>query len=258
MGAKAPLLPRPQVVGQPDRRHHRLVGRERPADERQASAAVVEGERPRGEERVGELARSVDEAGQVAAGRTMPERQRHLLDAEPRARRVDRHPDLAAEARGQGKGRCADARRQRTLTGERLALIDSGAEANEEACRPFRQAEAATLTTLKRGDDKISAPVHERCEITVELGVAQQQPPGRRGALSRGQRLALAQASKAEHRRARVLRRIGRGVAGPVVGDDHLCVRKRAPQPRDRARDRLFLVARGDENRQRLIHPMSS
>jgi hypothetical protein len=101
--AEAALAPAPEVVCETDRGNRRDGGpsrqRRRPADERQAPAAIVDGERPGGEQRVDELAPPVQEPAQVATGRPVAERQRHLADAEAGASRVDRHPDLAAEAR---------------------------------------------------------------------------------------------------------------------------------------------------------------
>src|SRR5439155_9887119 len=68
------------------------------------------------------------------------------------------------------------------------------------------------------------------------------------------ERLSLATPWQAEGDGARLLRAFRRRVERPVVGDDHLGLRELRAQRADRACDRLVLVARGDEDRQRLPH----
>ena len=63
----------------------------------------VDPERPAGIDGVPQLPRAVDEPAEVAARRTVAERKLHLADTQPRPRRVDRHPHLAAEPGRNGK-----------------------------------------------------------------------------------------------------------------------------------------------------------
>ena len=84
--AEAALGAAPAVVGEADRASTSgSCERDRPADERQPQAAVVDAQRAGREQRVDELAAAVEEAARVAAGRAVLERQLDLLDAQPRA-----------------------------------------------------------------------------------------------------------------------------------------------------------------------------
>src|SRR6188508_550444 len=102
MTAESSLRARPEIVREPDGGDRRDGGvaaeGERPAHDRQAQAAVVLCLRAYGEKAVEELTPSVDEAAEVAVGLPVAERQLELGDTEARARGVDRHAHLAAEA----------------------------------------------------------------------------------------------------------------------------------------------------------------
>src|SRR5262245_61895820 len=107
MRSEAAFGPAPKVVDharRTDRRNGRTVDDAHfPADQRQAQPVEVDAEWSACVHRVHELTSAVDEAGEVPTGWTVPERQLALLDAEPCASRVDRHPDLAPEARRKRK-----------------------------------------------------------------------------------------------------------------------------------------------------------
>src|SRR5207253_647263 len=98
VGAEAALRPRPEIIGQPEQRGRRLDEGEGGADERQTVAAVVRSQRQAPEQRVVQLARPVQESCEIATGRPVLEVELPLLDGEPGADGVDRHPYLAAEA----------------------------------------------------------------------------------------------------------------------------------------------------------------
>ena len=168
----------------------------------------------------------MDEATNVASRGPVPEGQSHLLDPETRARRIDRHPHLAAEAGRERKRRGANAGGERALTGERLALLDPRAQADDRARSSLRDAESPTLPLLERGDDEIAAAVEERDEVPFELRVAEEQPAGRSRALRRRERLAFAEAWEPKHGCARRLCRVCSSVARAVIADDHLGIRE--------------------------------
>ena len=101
MRAEAALLPAPEVVGDPERRHRqeaRLLDGDDPADERQPQAAMVSALRPEREQDVAELATAVEEAAQVAAGGAVLQVDRGFGDRQALLCRVRRHRRLATEA----------------------------------------------------------------------------------------------------------------------------------------------------------------
>jgi hypothetical protein len=119
---------------------------------RHARAAVIHAQRSGRERRVAELPAAVNEAACVAAGRAMFELERDLLDVNPRAHGVDRHPCLRPEARRERKDGGARFRRERALSRERLRRLEAGTEADEGARGRLRDPEAAALTPRKDGD----------------------------------------------------------------------------------------------------------
>jgi hypothetical protein len=123
--AKAPLIPAPEIVGEPDCRHGRY-GRiapqsDEPTQERQPQAAVIDRRRAAGEQRVQQLPAAVCEAGGVATRGAVPDRQLQLGDPQARTNRVDGHPHLAAEAGGEREAGLPRRLRERSLAGKRLA-----------------------------------------------------------------------------------------------------------------------------------------
>ena len=200
----------------------------------------------------------MQKATEVAPRRAMTQRQLELANLQVGACSVDRHAHLAPEAGGDREALGACRGRERTLPGERLARLHTAAQLDERARNTLRDAEPAADALGKGRDQQIAVAVHERRQVAGQIGVAQKQPARRRRALGRRERLTLAAAREAKHDRARVFRHIGRSVARAVVGHDHLRVGKAAPQRRDGLCDHRFLVARGDEDRQRLIHPASA
>src|SRR5437763_1702236 len=195
-----------EVVGEADRGHARLAHREDPADERQAEAAVVLGQRAAGEDGVEKLAGPVGEAARIAAGRAVAQWELHLLDFEPLPGRVDRHPHLAAEPRRGRKAGGAGSRGKRALAGERLARLEAGAGADERASSPLGDPEASAPALSERGDGEIRVDLDERREVALEVGVAEEQRPGPGLALGEGERLTLPEPRQPDHPRASLLR----------------------------------------------------
>ncbi len=206
--AEAALGAAPDVVGEADRGHEPHVAAQagEPADDRQAQAAVVDGGRPGGEQRVDELVCAVREAAQVAAGGAVAERQLDLLDAQPGAGGVDRRAHLAAEAGGKREDGAARGGRKRALARERLARVDARQRLDQHAGRALGDAEAAALPLGERGDGQVGVGLVERPQVAGQVGVGKEQPPRRRLALGRGERLALAAPRQAHDPRPRLLR----------------------------------------------------
>ncbi len=115
---------------------------------------MVARERAAGERRLHELAAAVDEARCIAAARAMAQRELELLNAEPRANRVDRHPHLAAEAGSRREAGNARGRRERALARERLARVEAG-----RAREPVRALRASRFRSLRPGARRNAAIV---------------------------------------------------------------------------------------------------
>ena len=111
---------------------------------------------------------------------------------------------------------------------------------------PFFSANAAIVRS--------AAPSSSVRELAGEIGVAEQQRPGRSRALAL--RTAPGPCPGAAGARRRHLQLRLRRPSRPraVVGDDHLGVGKLARAAPRRSRRCVLLVARSDEDRQRLIH----
>ncbi len=118
------------------------------------------------------------------------------------------------------------------------------------------QTEPAADALAEDRDVDVRVPGEQRSQVAAEVGVAQEQPARRRRPLGRRERLPLAQAAKREHGCAGGLGPLGRAVARAVVGDEHLRLRKPRTQRLHGLADRRFLVPGGDEDRQRLLHPV--
>ena len=168
----------------------------------------------------------MEEAARVAAGRAVLEVELHLLDAETRPRRVDRHARLATEPRCKREDRSASARRERALARERL----DGLESREHADQPSRDAlgetEAAADALAEDRDVDVRIPGEQRAQVAAQVCVAEEQPARRGRPLGRRERLPLAEPAQREHGRPRGLGPLGRAVARAVVGDEHLRLRE--------------------------------
>jgi len=256
--ARKPARARSTVVGGPksrDRCNGWAVGEAHlPAHERQPEPAEVHAEGAAGVERVAELPSPVDEAAQVPPGRVMPQRQLDFTHRQVRARGVDRHPDLAAEACGDREAGAARSGRQCPLAGQRLSRLETCEDFDQGSGDSLRETEASPLTLYERRDVEIAAAVEKWRELSREICIAEEQGARWGGALGRGQRLALSPTWQPQDDRTCGLGCVCRAVSRTVVGHDHLGVGKRPPHCRDGLPDDVFLVACRDEDRQRLIH----
>ena len=137
----------------------RLVQRDRPADERQARAAVVHAQRARREHRVDELAAAVEEAARVTAGCAVLEiAARSPRRARPRVRR---RSSSASRRRSRGASGKTAAR----AAAERARCPESGSAASKpERSRisaravALRDPEAAALTPGERRRSSSPSP----------------------------------------------------------------------------------------------------
>ena len=217
---------------------------------------MVDAERAEGEQHVAQLSRPVQEAAEVAAGRPVAEGQLDLLDGQPASESVERHPRLTAEAGRARKAPAAGSGRQRALSRERLAQLAPGGESQQLAGGPLDDPEPAALPLGERRDREIGLALEQWAEVAREVGVAEEQAPGRCSPLAERQRLALAAAREAHDPRTGGFCGRRSPVARAVVGHDHLRLGEVAPQRGDRRADAFLLVAGGDEDGQRLIHPV--
>ncbi len=144
--------------------------------------------------------------------------------------------------------------RQRALARERFLGVKARKSPHERPAGALREPEAAALAFGKRGDPEVAVGRRELRQVSLEIGVDEQEAARRRRALGEGQRLSFAASRQAENPSAGLLRCRGRFVAGTVVGNDHLRITERGAQRLDRARDRGLLVARGNEDRCDLTH----
>ena len=221
---------------------------------------MVDPERPGGEDGVEELAPPVEEAGGVAARGPVVEIELDLLKGQAGLERVDGHPNLRAEARGERETGGPRARADEPLPRERLAWRRAGAQAHELPAHTLRDPETAPDPASEGGDREIGVALGERAQRAAQVRVGQEQRPRRRGTLAGGQRLPLPQPLDPEHERPGRLRALGRPVAGAPVDDDHLGVGEVAAQGGHGLADALLLVPRRDEDRQalgRATHPRS-
>src|SRR3954462_6038973 len=158
--------------------------------------------RPAGGRCVGQLPAAVQEAAEVASRRPVAQFELALFDPEAGADCVDRHTHLAAEPRREREAGGTGSRRERPLSGERLARLVAAAEPDELAPGALGDPEASALPLAKGGDRHVGAVLDERREGAVEVGVAEEQRPGPRLALRERERLPLAQPRQPHHFRA--------------------------------------------------------
>ncbi len=201
MGPEAPLRPAPEIVGEPDRCDRRDGRHREPdhgADERQPEPAVVHGLRPAGEHELGELAAAVREPAQVTARRAMLELELDLLDLEPGADRVDRHPRLDPEAHRDREDRGARPRGEPPLARERLARDEAAAQPDQRAGRPSSRARSRRPPWRRRRRSRDPRSVSASAsKVAAEIRVAEEQRPGLELLLGQRQRLTLATARRA-------------------------------------------------------------
>jgi hypothetical protein len=258
MGAKATLAAAPEIVGKPDRRDRRdrwvAPQSHQPADHWQPQAPMVDGGGAAREERVEKLPSSVREAGHVATRGAVAERQLQLRDPEAGPNGVHRHPHLAAEACGERKARLAGVLREHPLARERLFRCETRERPNQHPACLLGDPEASTLTLRERRDCQVAVRTGEWCEVSLEIGVYEQDSTNRRGAFRERECLSLSARRETKYSRAGALRQLGRAVPGAVVGDDHVNAGERLAHGLDRPCDRRLLVARRDEDRYELNH----
>ena len=179
----------------------------------------------------------------------MLERELRLPDRELRVHGVRGHRRLTAEAGRERKDDVTRLLRQTSLTRERLMRRVAGREPDQPPRSFLRDPEAATLPARERRDRQVAVTGEEWRQIAAEIGVAEQDRPGRRGALGQRQRLPLPAVREPEDPGAGCRSDLGGRVAGPVVGDDHLRVRKLPLQLSDCLPDPWFLVPCRDQDR---------
>ena len=143
----------------------------------------------------------------------MVEREVDLVHAQAGARGVDRHPHLTAEPCGDREACGTRGGREGSLPRERLTRLDPAKQLDQIVCHPFCEPETSADPLGEGGDAQVRLPVEQRLELPGQVGVTQQEPPRRRGAFGRRQRLALAAAPQTENDRPRLLRRVGGAVA---------------------------------------------
>ena len=230
--AETALLPAPEVVRDPDRRHRedaRLCEREHPARERQPQPArwfrswgpnasrMSRSCRPRW--------RKPDRSWPVAR-----------CSSRPRPRRRPGRRDRLRGYRRPQPGRRRAGRRPRERSASACAApraaprVVAGGEADQSARACFAIPETAALLAGEHGDRDVGVAVEERPQVAAEIGVAEQEVACRRRPLA-GQRLPLAAVRQADDARARGLGDGGRRVTRAVVGDDDLRRRKVPLQP---------------------------
>ena len=129
-----------------------------------------------------------------------------------------------------------------------------GAQAEQLVGGALDDPEPPALPPGEGGDGKVGLGVEERAEVTGQVGVAEQQWAGARRALAEGQRLPLASPRQPQDAGACRLGDDYRVVARPVVGDDHLRVRKPFAECGHRRADPLLLVPGSDEDGQPVSH----
>src|SRR5205807_2731262 len=99
---------------------------------------------------VAELARAVEEAGEIAAGEAVTHRRRNLDDLEAEAQRVQVEPHLGSEAAIEAADPLPGGARQAALTGERRPHRGTTGPAHPPAGQGHHQSEAALVTRSGR------------------------------------------------------------------------------------------------------------
>ena len=153
---------------------------------------------PQASSEVGELAAAVGEPAQVAPGRAVLEVELDLLDLEPGADGVDRHPRLDAEAHRDGEHGGAGARGEAALPRERLARREAAAQPDQRARRRLREPEAAADAASANAAIASSASDSTSGRRSPRRSASQSRSgPGSSCALGERQRLPLAPARRA-------------------------------------------------------------
>ncbi len=216
MAAEPSFGARPEIVGKPSERNRsdgdahpgrHSLSRERDGDpdKRKPISTEVRRERTCGKYEIGELTAPMNEPREVAAGCTVPERELDLSDREARPLDVDRHAQLTAEAARERKGCRASALAQEALPGERLPGLEAAAKPDQRASSLLRDPKASPDTLGEDADCQI-VPLRQKWgEISLDVGVAEQQGPIGGQALGTVQRLALPQARTRRRPRRRPL-----------------------------------------------------
>ena len=201
----------------------------------------------------------MDEAGEVATGGSVLEVELVLGEREAGAHRVDGHPDLHAVAASERESGAQRLDPQRPRAGDRGARLGPAEPADRPSGEAKRDTEAAADTAAEGGDGKVALPPldrfdqrHEPSGGGAEVTVAEEDQGGRRLGAERSLRrrghvgaLAVRPATT-HHLRPRRHRRLGRAVAGGVVGDPDRHPGEGGAQRRDRLSHPIGLVAGGD------------
>ena len=103
----------------------------------------------------------MDETCDVAPGRAVPERELGFPHTQSRARRVNRHAHLAAEAGRDGKALRAGGSGDGSLARQRLAHVDPSQHADQLSSDEFGDAEAAADPFGENGDVQIGVAVEQ-------------------------------------------------------------------------------------------------
>jgi hypothetical protein len=185
----------------------------------------------------------------------MPEIELDLLNGETGTQSVDGHSELAAEAGCKREASGAGPLAQPTLTREGLAGLVAGAQAYELAGEALGHSEAASGATREDRYGKVGVSICKRRERAAEIGVAEQQRPGRGRALACRKRLALAAPRKPDYDRSGLFGPLRCPVPRSAVDDDDRRPGKVAAKRRDRLGDPVRLVPRGDEDAEVSSHP---
>src|SRR4051812_5574101 len=196
----------------------------------------------------------MDEAPWVAPGRSVPQGQLTLADLESRADSVDRHADLAAEARREREAGLPCRGRERPLAGEWLAGLEPAQQPDQLSGTALRDPEASALALLESRDGEVRVLIEQSGRIAEEVGIAEEQRARARLALGEAQGLSLAESREAHDPGSCALGRRRSPVTRAVVGDHYLGLGKLGAQSRHRRRDRPLLVARRDEDGQPVSH----
>ncbi len=196
----------------------------------------------------------MDEAREVSARHAMSKRQLDLSNRETRPLDIDGHPKLAAETARDRKGNGTCALAQKSLSGERLTSIESAAKSDERPGCALRESETSTELLRERADRQVVPCIRQGCEVSLDIGVAEQQWPRERHLLGTVQRLALPETRARDDDGARRPRLIPGSVSRAVVGNDDRSHGKTLAQARHQGPDPTALVASSDQNRETLAH----
>jgi hypothetical protein len=233
MGPDSPLLPAPEIVGEPEGRYGAdcrvALDAHHPPHERKSQTAVVDRQGTDGKQRVEKLATAMREARWVAPCFAMPEVDVDLLDSQACAHRVDGHPHLAPEAGREWEGGRARICAQPTLAGEGLSGDEACAQADQLPRETLGDSEASSASPRERRDDEVGAVTSERREGAAEIGIAEEQRARRRRPFPHGQCLAFPSAPEADDNRARPLRALCSPVRRVPVDDDDPGLREVTP-----------------------------